>query len=165
LSPNQPPNQHRELHTQKTIDPPSSIVDMPLPQERLVSIIAFMARESMPPPDNTTGCTPASPTVMCCNHRLSPDNTAPPHHPQMPHSSGALSVALRPPNTPTKHRHPLKADRQCWQLLPQMVGATICPSSTSDLAAPLCTTSSSLVSSSSSSNNDVPLPTPFSSLS
>ena len=67
-----------------------------------------MARKSMPPPDNTTGCTPASPTVMCCNHRLSPDNTALPHHPQMPHSSEALSVTPRPPNTlrKTARRHP-----------------------------------------------------------
>ena len=116
------PNQHRELHTQKNIELPSPIVDMPPPQGKSFLIVAFMARESMPPPDNTTDSTAASPTVICRTHSLSPDNTAPPHHPQMPHSSGALSVALRPPNTPTTHCHPLKADRQWRQLLPQMRG-------------------------------------------
>ena len=64
---------------------------MPLPQEGSFLIVAFMARESMPPPDNATGCTAASPTVMCRTHRLSPDNT-------VPHSSEALSITPRPPN-------------------------------------------------------------------
>lgn len=36
--------------------------------------------------------------------------------------SKKLTVALRPPNTPTSHRHPLKADRQWRQLLQQMGG-------------------------------------------
>ena len=92
---------------------------MPLPQEGSFLIVAFMARESMPPPDTTTGCTAASPTVMCRTHRLSPDNTVLPHHPQIPHSSEALSITLWPPNIlrKTTHRHiqsPTANSRNIW---------------------------------------------------
>jgi len=76
---------------------------MPPPQGESFLIVAFMARESMPPPDNTTDSTAASPTVICHTHSFSPDNTAPP-----PNASQLRSVVRRteaakyPNNTPPK---------------------------------------------------------------